>query len=652
MPAYDEASTIEGVLDDLYPRVDRVIVVDDGSTDGTGPLLDRWAQDRDRCTVVHLSPNQGLSAALRAGWDRVRDLVAEGVISEDDIAFSIDADGQHEPAALHALADRLIEGGYALVIGNRDLSYHGSYKRLGNGVMTWIGRLTSGAPLHDIESGYRMFRVGPLLEAQQYYRGYRYSETVEVAVILARLGHRVDNDLRIEVPVARTRTRLKDAAVDAFAMPLAWYRLACWRDCPQPLRSVAGATLALLPFLVLAAALLVMLSHPYFVADDAAQSYYHVRYLSESLFTRHEWPWHVATLEGGHAVMFPYAAIPWIPLAFLYPLLGDWIVTASMAAGSVFLVYGVQRWQPAVRRPVLLAVCLLNPIFWSIVLEFQLPTVWAFGAAACGAASLRERHPRAALALGVVAIVAHAMMGLVALVACVALDIVTGRTPLRATPWVVASVLLASPAMYSFARTPLLDEVPAHVVLQSAIDNMLRLTVLALPALLAARPWLAMRWQTPLLAAGVALTLLVLSFEPPSGLWERSHPRFAEYLQLHPVDPALVYRVVTTTNHEDGMIEFLRGGATLAGEFFTESEGHRSFRTAQRYACFLDSNRVGRVVLSGEYLHAHHTDEVSLLDRLVTSRAAAKEYDGTDGTVAYRIGDLSSVTDAGANCGG
>jgi len=93
MPAYNEAATIEGVLDDLYPRIDRLIIVDDGSSDATPAIVDRWALGRDRCTVIHFPANRGLSAALRAGWEEVRAMLGRGEISAEDVAFSIDADG-------------------------------------------------------------------------------------------------------------------------------------------------------------------------------------------------------------------------------------------------------------------------------------------------------------------------------------------------------------------------------------------------------------------------------------------------------------------------------------------------------------------------------------------------------------------------------
>src|SRR6185437_41993 len=218
----------------------------------------------------------------------------------------IDADGQHEPAALDGMIDHLVATDSVCVIGKRDMGYHSPYKKCGNAVMTWIGRVSGGHRFEDIESGYRVFRVGPLLEAQEYYEGYKYSETVEVAVLLTRLGYRVDNTYGINIPVARTRTRLYDAAVDAVCMPLAWYRLACWKDAPRALRT---RWLLLFPAVVVAAwviALLLTITKSFYLGDDSAHSYAHVWYLSEALFTHHEWPWHVAQLENGKAVMFPY----------------------------------------------------------------------------------------------------------------------------------------------------------------------------------------------------------------------------------------------------------------------------------------------------------------------------------------------------------
>jgi len=83
--------------------------------------------------------------------------------------------------------------------------------------------------LRDVESGYRVFRLGALADALDYYRGYKYSETVEVAVVLSRLGYAVRNDVLVPVPVFRSRTRMKDVVIDLVAIPLAAGRVA-WRS--------------------------------------------------------------------------------------------------------------------------------------------------------------------------------------------------------------------------------------------------------------------------------------------------------------------------------------------------------------------------------------------------------------------------------------
>ena len=105
------------------------------------------------------------------------------------------------------------------LIAWRDLSGYPAHKRLGNGLLSAWASLWAGGRLRDVESGYRIFRLGALADALQYYRGYKYSETVEVAVILHRLGYRVRNDVVVPVPLYRSRTRMIDAVIDLAVIP-------------------------------------------------------------------------------------------------------------------------------------------------------------------------------------------------------------------------------------------------------------------------------------------------------------------------------------------------------------------------------------------------------------------------------------------------
>lgn len=638
MPAFNEAATIEAVLDDLIGRIDFLIVVNDGSVDDTGTIVDGWMAGRERCRAIHFPENRGLSAALRAGWDEVRAMIARGEVRADDVAFSIDADGQHEPAAIDGMIDFLVEHDLACVIGRRDLSYHSRYKLFGNRVMTWIGCLSGGHRFDDIESGYRVFRVGPLLEAQEYYRGYRYSETVEVAVLLTRMGYAVDNTHLIHIPVARTRTRLSDAAVDAVCMPLAWFRLACWRGVPAVHRFRAGAWAGATIPAIWAFTLLAMLTHAFYLGDDSAHSYAHVWYLSESLFTRHELPLHVSQLSSGDALMFPYAVVPWFPSALVYPVLGNWVVTLSMVLGLLLLVRGMWAFRPAMRNPVLFAMFLLNPLLWNGVTQFQLATMWAFAFFFFGVALFeRRRWPLAALFF-VLAIAAHPIMGLAAIGLYGAGEWSRTRSfPVRLAVVAAASAAIASPALVFFFATPSFHEASPGILALSAVDNMRRLTIVLLPLVLAAFSARVFAHQRLILAAGAVGTLAVLVVLPPSGLWERSHPRFADYLAQNPIVPGDSYRVLTTNNHEDGMFELMKAGAILSHEFFTEGIHRQNFASTQGYVCFLATTKVDHVLFTGEYIRLYQKNEPALLDEMVRDGSARLEFKGADGTLAYRV---------------
>ncbi|MDQ1425294.1 MAG: hypothetical protein QOD72_2792 [Acidimicrobiaceae bacterium] len=224
VPAFNEEPTVAGVLEELYAQVDELVVVDDGSTDGTRRAIEAWLPERDAAHLVVFDRNRGMSAAYYAAFCALRDRLRAGALDPDDLVFSIDADGQHDLAVLQRLAQIVVDERLDALLAQRDMSYHGPLKRTGNAALSWWASRWSGIAFLDVESGYRVFRLGALADALDYYRGYRYSETVEVAVVLGRLGYRVRNDVLVPIPVARSRTRMRDAAIDALAIPLAALR--------------------------------------------------------------------------------------------------------------------------------------------------------------------------------------------------------------------------------------------------------------------------------------------------------------------------------------------------------------------------------------------------------------------------------------------
>jgi glycosyltransferase involved in cell wall biosynthesis len=225
VPAYNEEPTVEEVLERLYPLVDRLVIVDDGSVDDTRKIIEAWLPGHPEAKLLTFDQNRGMSAAYYEAFTHLRNALEAGELDPDDLIFTVDADGQHELAVFDEL-QRLTETEQldALLV-RRDLSTYPAYKRIGNWSLSAWASLWAGKRLLDVESGYRVFRIGALADALNYYKGYKYSETVEVAVVLCRLGYKVRNDVLVSVPIYRSRTSYADAVIDGWMIPVAAVRV-------------------------------------------------------------------------------------------------------------------------------------------------------------------------------------------------------------------------------------------------------------------------------------------------------------------------------------------------------------------------------------------------------------------------------------------
>lgn len=382
-----------------------------------------------------------------------------------------------------------------------------------------------------------------------------------------------------------------------------------------------------------------MLRQPFYLGNDSAQSYAHVWYIAQSLYGGSGIPFHMPSLEAGRALTFPYALVPWLPTAVVYPLLGDWAVTASMVIGALLIVVGLWRWLPRTRSPLITAILLLNPQFLGGIAQFQLPSFWAIGLACLAAAEFVRARPIPGTALATTALYAHPLVGGAALLATLLVNIEGDRR----IPWaqprgLAAAVTLAAPAIWMTSQVPVLADVGIGAVLWPVLMTLKRISIIGWA-------WALSRW-TPItvrawpVVAGLALLASAndLRHVPPIGLWEASQPRFADLLAAHPIDPAATYRVLVTTNHEDGMVELLRAGANLGHEFFDESIQRESFGWAKTYRCFLTSKRVDRVIVSPEYPRLlAWSDEPGLLDALVRRGEATLTFEGAAGTREYAV---------------
>jgi glycosyltransferase involved in cell wall biosynthesis len=150
LPAFNEGESIGQVVTALRAAAPwhEVLVIDDGSTDGTGQA----AEDAGARVVRH-PYNKGNGAAIKTA---IRSASSEWIAI-------VDADGQHRPADAARLAARL--GEYDLVIGARDPRTQATAgRRLGNAVLNWLASYLTDRPIPDLTSGFRAARRDYLLE--------------------------------------------------------------------------------------------------------------------------------------------------------------------------------------------------------------------------------------------------------------------------------------------------------------------------------------------------------------------------------------------------------------------------------------------------------------------------------------------------------
>lgn len=179
MAAYNEADTIERIVERVQ-AVDlekEMIVVDDGSTDGTGEILGRLAQMHANLTVLRQETNRGKGAALRRGFE-----AAQG-----EVIIVQDADLEYDPQDYHALLRPILDGRADVVYGSRFLG--GPHRvllfwhYLGNKFLTLLCNAFSNVNLTDMETCYKVFRREVLegLELCEDRFGFEPEFTIKVA---------------------------------------------------------------------------------------------------------------------------------------------------------------------------------------------------------------------------------------------------------------------------------------------------------------------------------------------------------------------------------------------------------------------------------------------------------------------------------------
>lgn len=182
IPTYNNVSTVADVIRGAREHLSEVIVVDDGSTDGSGAAV-RGIEGVE--VIVH-PRNMGKGDALRAGFARAQQ---RGFTH----ALTIDADGQHLARDIPSLLQRAAEEPETLWIGNRVLPAGGSEQpgrsRFGARFGAFWYRFHTGITIHDTQCGLRVYPLAVVEEAHS--RAERYGYELEVLIKVAWNGHSV-----------------------------------------------------------------------------------------------------------------------------------------------------------------------------------------------------------------------------------------------------------------------------------------------------------------------------------------------------------------------------------------------------------------------------------------------------------------------------
>ncbi len=201
IPAYNEERRLPGVLEKIPDFVDEVIVVDDGSADGTYDAARAFAERDPRIKAIRLEKNCGKGCAMREGVKN----------STGDVVVFMDADGQHRPEEIIKLAEPIVDGEADMVIGARKVEEAGKrplHRRLSNIITTRLIRLKLRTYVYDTQSGFRAY-------SRDFLPGIksdRYEVETEMLLKAAKMGARI-KEVAVELiydPLREGRFGIRD----------------------------------------------------------------------------------------------------------------------------------------------------------------------------------------------------------------------------------------------------------------------------------------------------------------------------------------------------------------------------------------------------------------------------------------------------------
>ena len=214
LPTYNEAENIEIVLDLIrtHTPAANVLVVDDGSPDGTADLADKWGAEHGALEVLRRTEKSGLGSAYRAGF-------AWGLEHGFEILIEMDSDLQHDPAMLPALI-HAVEDGADLAIGSRYVpggalpGWKWSRRFISQGGNIYAA-MVLGLHVRDLTAGFRAYAASAIEKIElDHVKADGYGFQIEMAYAVANNAGRI-----VEVPITfgkRVRGASKMSSIIVF----------------------------------------------------------------------------------------------------------------------------------------------------------------------------------------------------------------------------------------------------------------------------------------------------------------------------------------------------------------------------------------------------------------------------------------------------
>lgn len=221
VPTYNEADNIEQLWRGVAAHGYELLVVDDGSPDGTGAIVDRLAIESRSVSVIHRASKGGLGTAYAVGF-------SAAIASGADVVCQMDADLSHDPAQLPRLVDAVVRGaevavGSRFIPGGEILDWP-LRRRLLSRMGNIYARVMLSLRIRDATSGFRAFRPGVLARLEPgtcAAQGYAFQVEMAWRATLAAMK-------LVEVPITFRERARGDSKLDASIVREAMWLVTKW----------------------------------------------------------------------------------------------------------------------------------------------------------------------------------------------------------------------------------------------------------------------------------------------------------------------------------------------------------------------------------------------------------------------------------------